>query len=626
MPNLFKHNATGTESDSLFKGDWAINLKEHGGGPTGTTGFYNGIDIPTGGYAIYGPGNHIRIANDDTELLFLVGKLGGDSSSVENAIAWANENDDVVIVDKYFNKIVTEGLLLNLEARHAASYPRLGENWKSLTSNNLSASLLNTPDYLTPHGGSISFDGIDSSVSIDGSGELNFGSNDTFTIEVWVNPVQNPGSGNTAGILGKRSTLGIDYYFPENGNFIRAGFRNVENGQNSFTNPYVRIPNDEWTHAVFTYTPNSVDGMKLYINGKLNDTYSNVGISEFANPSRNWEMGTNAVLGGTSTRMNNKIAAARMYNKALSSEEVLQNYNATKYPYVNLFRNGSFKLGNENFSSAIENTSVTYNGAEYSMQLDNTRRSTFLSEDLIEVDTNKKYTFECTNRTLIKGGPNGDLLSGGHIGFACYNKDGIFCDRRSIGGRVDTVLTRDLNPGDEYVYVSSSNNGINWKNPGDRFIFRHFILFPPNHPDYGEPYGFSRIGFGDYNIWYNEITDIGGGELRMRFADQNDNWTTFPDIGYSTPAGTPVSNGVAGGTYNYLFYPATASYGEWSTYTVNNITGTGLGDDKKFRPGTKYIRFMHLQNYSVPSESTPYPTMLLGEVKLTEESYDVGSN
>jgi len=625
MPNKVKYNSTGTEANSLFKGNWAINLtgENTGGGPSSTTNLYNGVEVPDSGYVVYNNGTAFTASNE-TELLEYIGTIGGDSSSFNAAVEWALTQDSVFINNKDFNDIITDGLILNLEASHITSYPRGGGSWKSLAASNISTSLLNTPEFLTPNGGSMSFDGVDSSATIEGSGDLNFGSTDVFTIEVWVNPVQNPSSGNTAGIVCKSHCVGIDYYFPSSGNFIRAGFRNAENGQNSFNDPSIRIPNNEWTHAVFTYTPNSTEGMKLYINGELNSTQSNVGISEFANSSKNWEIGSNAVLGGTSTRMNIQIAATRMYNRALDAEEILQNYNATKYSYVNLFKNGSFKLGNENFSNATENTSTTYNGAEYSMQL-NTSKGTFMSDDMIEIDPSKSYTLKYTNRTLIKGGPNSDVLSGGHAGFACYNKDGIFCDRRSIGGRVDTVLTRDLRAGDEYAYVSSSNNGINWKQADERYIFRHFILFPPEHPDYGEPYGFSRIGFGDYNIFYNEITDIGGGELRMRFADQNDNWTTFPDIGYSTPAGTPVSNGVAGGTYNYTFYPATASYGEWTTYTQSGITGYGLGDHN-FRPGTKYIKFMHLKNYSVSSDSQPYPTMLLGEVKFTEESYDVGSN
>ena len=48
MPNKFKYNKTGTEIDSLFKGNWAIDTTapNSGGGPSATTGLYHGATIP----------------------------------------------------------------------------------------------------------------------------------------------------------------------------------------------------------------------------------------------------------------------------------------------------------------------------------------------------------------------------------------------------------------------------------------------------------------------------------------------------------------------------------------------------------------------------------------------------
>ncbi len=50
MPNRFKFNSTGTENNSIFTGDWAIDVRNYGGGPSSTTGFYNGTSIPTGSF------------------------------------------------------------------------------------------------------------------------------------------------------------------------------------------------------------------------------------------------------------------------------------------------------------------------------------------------------------------------------------------------------------------------------------------------------------------------------------------------------------------------------------------------------------------------------------------------
>ena len=48
MPNKFKYNKTGAETNSIFKGNWAIDTTDNniGDGPSSVTGFYNGASIP----------------------------------------------------------------------------------------------------------------------------------------------------------------------------------------------------------------------------------------------------------------------------------------------------------------------------------------------------------------------------------------------------------------------------------------------------------------------------------------------------------------------------------------------------------------------------------------------------
>jgi hypothetical protein len=170
--------------------------------------------------------------------------------------------------------------------------------------------------------------------------------------------------------------------------------------------------------------------------------------------------------------------------------------------------------------------------------------------------------------------------------------------------------------GDSYAYVSSVNN--QWVGPGNTYYFRHFMMYPPSHPEFNKPWEYTRIGYGDVDLYYNEITDIGGGELRFRFADSNNNWVSFPDIGYPTPAGTPVMNGVAGGTYNYVFYPTEAPFGSWGTHESGVFTGENRNSGLPFRYGTKYVMFLHLINYAVPGGTSPLPIMLFGDITLEE--------
>ena len=123
MANKFKYNKTGTETDSLFKGNWAIDTspRNSGGGPSSTTGLYHGAPIPSGGYTIYSPGS-VYTATTDDELLGKVRDLGGDWSSVSAALTWASTNPTIMILNKSFDNLVTDGLVLNLDASNISSF------------------------------------------------------------------------------------------------------------------------------------------------------------------------------------------------------------------------------------------------------------------------------------------------------------------------------------------------------------------------------------------------------------------------------------------------------------------------------------------------------------------------
>lgn len=74
------------------------------------------------------------------------------------------------------------------------------------------------------------------------------------------------------------------------------------------------------------------------------------------------------------------------------------------------------------------------------------------------------------------------------------------------------------------------------------------------------------------------------------------------NYGYSLPAGTPVSRGVAGGSYNYALgaptYPTS-----WTRYATGVFTGENRNSSTPFRYRTKYIKFLILRNYNRRTES-----------------------
>jgi hypothetical protein len=343
MPNLFKHNATGTESNSLFKGDWAINLKEHGGGPTGTTGFYNGIDIPAGGYAIYGPGNHVRIATDEAELLFLVGKLGGDNSNINAALIWASNTPEVAIVDRFYENIVTDGLVLHLDASYVASYPKGGNKWYDLSGNNHHFTLYNGPLYDADGPGCVSFDGSndyaqsDSTIDLTHTGEItvisSFTVPSTGTGSVMIyEHTNNWNSGNVYNITGGGTTSygGFGFVPNSNGTGLVPGLNHIQlRGNNSYNGVNAYGVTTEFNihsvHHLFTSTGFETD---YY----LNDSYV---VPDYSYASSNSGVFGNDYMwlgkrGSSNPNGPCKISTLMIWDRKLSAEELSQVYNSIK--------------------------------------------------------------------------------------------------------------------------------------------------------------------------------------------------------------------------------------------------------------------------------------------------------
>ena len=123
MPNKIKLGADGSEQNSIFKGQWALDVtpSNTGGGPTASTGFFKGPNIPAGGYAIYHDGSCF-IANDDTDLLGRIGDLGGPISSVISAMDWVALQEEIMVVNGNIDNTVRDGILLDLDMNNPTSF------------------------------------------------------------------------------------------------------------------------------------------------------------------------------------------------------------------------------------------------------------------------------------------------------------------------------------------------------------------------------------------------------------------------------------------------------------------------------------------------------------------------
>ena len=213
-------------------------------------------------------------------------------------------------------KIVTSGLLLALDAADKLSYPGSGTTWRNLASNNFNCTLTNGPTFSGANMGSIVYDGVDDSATC----SLVTSDANNVTMESWFKATTLPGdrglmlngNGGSSGYglqFGACGTAGTTLY-------VFFG------GINCNVVSYGTLVTNTWYQAVYTRTTSPGISNILYING----------ISRSTNTSSNPNAPAGSTLIGHSA-FNGNISIARIYNRALTATEVLQNYNATKNRY-----------------------------------------------------------------------------------------------------------------------------------------------------------------------------------------------------------------------------------------------------------------------------------------------------
>lgn len=105
MPNHIK-NGTSTLA-SVTKGAQNFGITGQGDyGPSSSTGFYQGITPPVGGYTIYvnrvSVGPSIHVANNDTQCIFFLKSFGATGSTISEVLAWATAQTTLYVATADF--------------------------------------------------------------------------------------------------------------------------------------------------------------------------------------------------------------------------------------------------------------------------------------------------------------------------------------------------------------------------------------------------------------------------------------------------------------------------------------------------------------------------------------------
>ena len=228
-------------------------------------------------------------------------------------------------------RIITDGLVLCLDAANKQSYPGSGTVWTDLAGSNNGA-LTNGPTFNSANAGSIVFDGVDDYFTT-GTTPNELLGNPNFTISMWVKRLANEET-NTGiwGFGGDITNQGINSWWYNNANEITIDTW----GQATFTTG-VTYPLNEWVFVTWqkiaglmtrancilwrnlvSYTGNQLTILRAE---NVAPNINNSGFS-FARISPTYNVPVNFAISNTV-----------IYNRILTPAEILQNYNATKSRY-----------------------------------------------------------------------------------------------------------------------------------------------------------------------------------------------------------------------------------------------------------------------------------------------------
>lgn len=219
--------------------------------------------------------------------------------------------------------IVTNGLVLHLDAGNPASYPGTGTTWTDLSGNNNNGTLINGVGFNSANGGSLVFDGVNDSVDFGNNSTLYDSYNNSFTQEYFLKLISGASADRSifraddwSRISVLISTSAIKFGIGYSSTVDALAYNNI-------------INYNQWycIHVVWS----KLNTQKIYLNGILVAER----IPTISNYSGISGTGGGANLGRGHTNpyaqyINGNIATFKHYNRALTASEIQQNFNALR--------------------------------------------------------------------------------------------------------------------------------------------------------------------------------------------------------------------------------------------------------------------------------------------------------
>jgi hypothetical protein len=219
-------------------------------------------------------------------------------------------------------KIVTDGLVLCLDAANPRSYPKSGTTWSDLAGSN-DATLINivpSTDFSQDNRGIFTFDGSNQYASFNKPSQIV--NNGSISLVLWA-------KWTTTGTTTSSIQSLVDNFHGSVGRFTLQDRPDLSKkltffiGRNSNgIQSSGQVGDGTWKHISCT---NDGSTSRIYINGELDNSLAGEtgirNVYDYINIGR-W--------GNQARYLNGQVSGLLIYDRALTADEVRQNYNATK--------------------------------------------------------------------------------------------------------------------------------------------------------------------------------------------------------------------------------------------------------------------------------------------------------
>ena len=226
-------------------------------------------------------------------------------------------------------RIVTNGLVLCLDAANKKSYPGTGTVWNDLSGNGNHGTLTNGPTFSGANGGSIVLDGTDDIINGTINGSIFTGN---FTQSAWIYKLN--ANQIWQGVFTNSSPQTNHTYLMTFGNgSVAAPYNSVGANQVGVSDNGIFLDIgthiNRWLNITITKSGSTLtiycykDGVLLQNSGSITWNSGNFATTNNYQIGRHWAGCCVATLQGN-------VSNVTLYNRSLTPSEILQNFNATR--------------------------------------------------------------------------------------------------------------------------------------------------------------------------------------------------------------------------------------------------------------------------------------------------------